>query len=145
MGCKRAFGPPWRKIAEALVGCGFPRNRRIRFTVPFRTTITIGRFRAPDAAASARLRASSTRYVFAAWCAADPGPTQLLHLGPGSAAHREERCAASRTRYDAPRGPNSDVECDLGNSNSAGLSSSAGNEGVGEHVRTRFHLGKSCR
>ena len=38
------------------------------------------------AAPSARSRASSTRYVFAAWCAADPGPIWLV--GPGSAEQR---------------------------------------------------------
>src|SRR5216684_6846145 len=50
--------------------------------------------RAPDAAPCAAV---------AAWCAADPGP--WLHsasVGPGSAVHREGRCAASRTRCIGP-------------------------------------------
>src|SRR5258705_7001654 len=35
----------------------------------------------------------------AAWCAADPGSILLYgNMGPGSAAQREERCAASGTR-----------------------------------------------
>ena len=34
----------------------------------------------------------------AAWCAADPGPTRYVDIGPGSAEQREERCTASGTR-----------------------------------------------
>src|SRR6516165_12044650 len=48
---------------------------------------------APDAArraATKQIQKSSAQH--AACCAADPGPERV---GPGSAAHREERCAAS--------------------------------------------------
>ena len=38
------------------------------------------------------------RAAFAAWCAADPGPSFLELTGTGSAEQRKERCAASGTR-----------------------------------------------
>ncbi len=57
----------------------------------------------------------------------------------------QSRSIMACRRAKAPNWLTLEVACKgFGEINSAGLSSSAGNEGVGEHVRTRFHLGKAA-
>jgi hypothetical protein len=82
-------------------------------------------------------------------------------MDPGSAAHRH---SASKTRVNAltalrsirgtRRSPGGKAkmirnDCSLGfgrgDSTRRRYRRGTGNEGVGEHVRTRFHLGKDCR
>jgi hypothetical protein len=87
MGCKRVSGAERCGIAKTRVSRRFPLVRGIRFTLPFRETITIGADSCPGCCA-ARLR-----------CAADPGAHACaMDVGPGSAEQRQARCTASGTR-----------------------------------------------
>jgi hypothetical protein len=63
--------------------------------------------------------------------------------GPGSAAQRQARCTASGTqRCCSPNGAVQAVvlKLDFRKSGARALAAPDGNEGVGEHVRTRFHF-----
>src|SRR5712671_2414464 len=82
------------------------------------------------------------RLWLAAWCAADPGPVTVKLWVP---AVRNSTSAAPRPGHDAvacrgarPSG-NANVG-DWGNRSAGRYWRGTGNEGVGEHVRTRFHL-----
>jgi len=106
-----------------LISQRFSFARGIRFTLPFRETITIG------ASRDRMLRNAPRRCV------------------PDDASHCREH-AAPRPGHDKARCHGFTRECrkrrcmEILENQSAGIvSSGTGNEGVGEHVRTRFHLG----
>ena len=124
---KRRSGASGDEIAEVLVSCGFPRVRGIWFTVAFRETITIAAIGCPGRCVTPPLARSK-------------------RMGPGSAEHHKS--AAPRPGHDAVacramRRRWSDQQC-LGiwaiRERHASTAAAQENEGVGEHVRTRFHL-----
>src|SRR5258706_11496297 len=130
----------------------------IRFTLPFRKTITI------DAGS---IVSRTRRGVLAAIpkhrpvrCSAEPGSMVAMYeIRTGDQLRTASRCAASGARAKSsiarrgaslPRPPLPRMigtivlriwESEAPGTVCAGL----GNEGVGEHVRTKFHLGKDRR
>ena len=123
---KRRSGAGDDEIAEVLLSCGFPRACGIWFTVPFRETITIAAIKGPG------------RCVSRHW--------RVRRNGSGLfEATQEDRTLSGTRKLPAAR-------CAAGGqiNNIRGLGSwerhatsavGAKNEGVGEHVRIRFHLG----
>lgn len=142
---KRRSGARGGEIAEVLVSCGFPRVRGIRFTVAFRETITIAAVPCPGRCAAAI--SACPRVCDALWRrAAEPdSASQVSSVLRWVPALRCIARALPRVRdTERPRrgaGENLNVE-DFGSSERFASSAAAlKNEGVGEHVRTRFHLG----
>jgi hypothetical protein len=117
---KRRSGASGDEIVEVLVSCGFPRVCGIWFTVAFRETITIAAI--GTTGATPPLARSGERGR------APRGRSRVPH-----SARDKQKCL--------PRGADGQIS-NVGNLGRAPRSFGGGvkNEGVGEHVRTKFHM-----
>jgi len=109
------------EMTEVLVSCGFPRVRGIWFTVAFRETITIAAIGTPRRCVTPPLARTKD----------GSRPCEAAQEFRTLSGTRKMACRAMRRRW-------SDQQCgELGVPRVIGGTK---NEGVGEHVRTRFHL-----
>src|SRR5882724_3567941 len=79
------------ELRECLFQRGFLLVRGIRFTLPFRETITIGSGLVPRMPRSTPLLRRGALLIRGLWLRDE-------NVGPGSAAQRQARCTASGTR-----------------------------------------------